>query len=155
MSRLDRAITVQQPWAWAITYAGKDIENRTQGTRYRGLLAIHAGLRFSARGSHDPRILASATRLSVPEVDRRQLPMGAIIAVAELVDCHPDADCCRPWGESAYREAGGRLRTAVHHLVLEDVRPVYNPVPCRGWLGLWRVPVEVANDVLRGSEVAL
>lgn len=140
-----KAITVRQPWAWAIAHAGKDIENRSAGTSYRGPLAIHAGLAFSARGSHDARILASALRLNAPEVDRRALPLGAIIAVAELVDAHPDGQCCRPWGESTYREAGGRNRTAVHHLVLEDIRPLAEPVHCRGALGLWKVPAALVE----------
>lgn len=43
-----KALTVQQPWAWAI-FHGKDIENRTQLWSYRGPLAIHAGARWSAR----------------------------------------------------------------------------------------------------------
>lgn len=30
-----RALTVQQPWAWAIVSAGKTIENRTQMWSYR------------------------------------------------------------------------------------------------------------------------
>lgn len=38
-----KALTVQQPWAWAIVHGGKDIENRTQAWSYRGPLAIHAG----------------------------------------------------------------------------------------------------------------
>ncbi|MBB3041198.1 hypothetical protein [Nocardioides soli] len=45
-----KALTVQQPWAWAIVHGGKDVENRTQAWSYRGLLAIHAGARWSDRG---------------------------------------------------------------------------------------------------------
>lgn len=152
MGRSDiRAITVKQPWAWAIAFAGKDIENRSAGSTYRGLLAVHAGLSFSARGSHDPRILASARRLDAPKIDRRELPMGAVIALAELVDVHPDAGCCRPWGESSYVETSGRRRTAVHHLVLEEIRPLPEPLPCRGALGLWRLPADVAALLPEGS----
>jgi hypothetical protein len=39
-----RVLTVRQPWASAIIYAGNDVENRTWPTRYRGLLYIHAGM---------------------------------------------------------------------------------------------------------------
>jgi hypothetical protein len=42
--RTARVLTVRQPRASAITYAGKDVENRTWPTRYRGLLCIHAGM---------------------------------------------------------------------------------------------------------------
>lgn len=145
-----RAITVKQPWAWAIAYAGKTIENRSRGTTYRGPLAIHAGLKPSPRGARDRRILDATAWLSTPEVDRRALPLGKVVAVAELVDAHPDAQCCRPWGESTYLETSGRQRTAVHHLVLEDIRPLPVPLPCRGALGLWRLPADVL-ELLPGA----
>ena len=40
-----RALTVRQPWAWAIIHGGKDVENRVRSLGpYRGPVAIHAGL---------------------------------------------------------------------------------------------------------------
>ncbi len=41
------ALSVRQPWAWAIIFAGKDIENRSwqavnHGLKKRGRIAIHA-----------------------------------------------------------------------------------------------------------------
>lgn len=43
----DHALSVRQPWAWAIIHAGKDIENRSwqavnHGLKRRGRIAIHA-----------------------------------------------------------------------------------------------------------------
>jgi len=40
-----KALTVRQPWAWAIVFAGKDIENRTWKSKYcyGSTIAIHAG----------------------------------------------------------------------------------------------------------------
>jgi hypothetical protein len=141
-----RAVTVKQPWAWAIAHGGKAVENRSSGFSYRGLLAIHAGMTWSERGETDPRVYEAAHAQCV---GRRNMPFGAFLAVAELVDVHPDAGCCRPWGESSYTEAGGRVRTAVHHLVLEDIRPLTDPLPCRGMLGLWRVPMDIAEKLLK------
>jgi hypothetical protein len=141
-----RAITVKQPWAWAIAHGGKTIENRSQGTRYRGTLLIHAGKAWSDRGADDERVLAAWDPLDDGLAwPTSNFPAGVVIAVALLVDSHPDAGCCRPWGESSYTEAGGRERTVVHHLVLEDVVPLDRPVPARGALGLWRPPAEVAG----------
>jgi hypothetical protein len=54
------------------------------------------------------------------------LPTGALVAVADLVDCHPDTGCCRPWGEPG-----------AYHLVLAHVRRLRRPIPARGQLGLW------------------
>lgn len=141
-----RALTVQQPWAWAIMQGGKAIENRTQRWKYRGPLAIHAGARWSDRG--DDSDLVHAHWHSDHHCDGGQLPrhefvMGAIIGVVDLVDAHPDTGCCRPWGESAYTEHGGRERRAITHLVLEDPRLLTEPIPCRGLLGLWTPPDDV------------
>lgn len=141
-----RAITVKQPWTWAIAHGGKTIENRSRGTSYRGPLLIHAGKGWSSRGEYDPRV-RDAWRLAHPDLNGElgyvEHLLGAVVAVAELVDSHPDAGCCRPWGESSYTEAGGRTHTDVHHLVLEDVVALPQPVPCRGALGLWRPPPDV------------
>ena len=37
-----KAISIRQPLVWTILHAGKDIENRSWNTRYRGDLLIHA-----------------------------------------------------------------------------------------------------------------
>lgn len=146
-----RAITVRQPWAWAIAHGGKTIENRSRGTSYRGPLLIHAGAGWSARGDSDPRVLDAWTTLGHPitagrvSMAPRLVPLAKVIAVAQLVDSHPDADCCRPWGESEYAENGGHVVRGIHHLVLEDVRPLREPIPARGSLGLWRPAADVAT----------
>lgn len=129
-----RALTVQQPWAWAIIHGGKLVENRTTSWAYRGRLAIHAGQRLSMRG----QLVISDAPMA--------LTYGAIIGTVDLVDVHPDAGCCRPWGESTYTEHRGRARTNVHHLVLEDPRPC-QPIPTPGRLGLWTVPADVAAQL--------
>lgn len=133
-----KALTVQQPWAWAI-FHGKNIENRTQLWSYRGPLAIHAGLRESERGMADQRIRYQTSLSGIIG----PLHRGAIIGTVELVDCHPDAGCCKPWGESAYIEHGGRERRRITHLVLENPRALTEPIPCRGALGLWTPPTDI------------
>lgn len=151
-----RCLTVQQPWAWAIMHGGKTIENRTQLWSYRGKLAIHAGARASDRGLYDPRILEAFTASPLDSRDRwttlqsdmmRRLEFAAILGVADLVDVHPDAGCCRPWGESAYIEHGGRHRQHITHLVLENPQPLAEPIPYRGALGLWIPPPDITEHL--------
>jgi hypothetical protein len=137
-----RCLTVQQPWAWAI-FNGKDIENRTQLWRYRGPLAIHAGARWSDRGDSSPLIQAATQGRSLVGA----LDLAAILGVVDLVDCHPDAGCCKPWGESAYVEHGGRERRRITHLVLENPRLLAEPIPCKGALGLWTPPPDVITEL--------
>ncbi|KAB7833551.1 ASCH domain-containing protein [Streptomyces mobaraensis] len=116
-----RALTIRQPWAAAITHADKRVENRTWGTRYRGPLLIHAAKTVNTSAlRHDP--LAAVVR-------GLQLDLGAVVAVAQVVDCHePDGECT-PWS-----------MTGQHHLVLDDVTALAEPVPWTGALGLWVPP---------------
>jgi hypothetical protein len=44
------ALSVRQPWAWAIVSGYKDVENRSWPTNYRGTLFIHAGQRLDRAG---------------------------------------------------------------------------------------------------------
>ena len=43
-------LTIRQPWAWAIIYGGKDVENRSWLTKHRGPLLVHAGSAFEPDG---------------------------------------------------------------------------------------------------------
>lgn len=120
-----RAISVRQPWAWAICEAGKDVENRSTPFTHRGPLLIHASGTKDVRDASRAFIAATA-RLEVPE----ELPTGAYVGVADLVDAHRiSPGCCdSPWGEQTM----GRV-----HLVLRDGRPLAMSVPGFGRLGLW------------------
>ena len=144
-----KAITVRQPWAWAIVHGGKRIENRRNWRyRYTGPIAIHAGRGWSKNGEHDPRVLEAWARVTPDPLYRNSLHFacGAIVAVAELVETHWSSACvrtatlshlhpdgpykCSPWADGGH---GGCA-----HLVLADVRPLPEPIPARGQLGLWK-----------------
>ena len=125
-----RVLSIRQPWAWCIASSTKRIENRSRFFRYRGPLAIHAGLTVDDWAlEHAPPVLDAIRdwRRRHPG-ERLQMPTGGIVAVAELVDCHVAAGCCAPWGEPL-----------IHHLRLEGVRALKTPVPLRGRLGLFRL----------------
>src|SRR5690606_10778974 len=119
-----KALTIWQPWAECIATGAKTIENRRRPFRYRGPLAIHAGLRHDRHAEHWPLVRAVVDNPADPAA----LPTGALIAVAELIDCHPDTGCCRPWGEPG-----------AYHLVLAHIRRLPRPIPARGQRGLWEV----------------
>jgi hypothetical protein len=85
-----RTLTVRQPWATLIAKGVKDVENRTWHTKFRGLLAIHAGQNYDRVAHMDPVAMAAfvdddrVRKLRMP-----LLPKGSIIAVAELPDPVP------------------------------------------------------------------
>jgi hypothetical protein len=128
-----RAITTRQPWAELIAAGLKTVENRSRRTHHRVPVAIHAGLATDHNAMGDQIVLRDLARLQRPS---RIRTLGAIIAVAGLVDCHHDAGCCRPWGQPDVR-----------HLVLANIRRV-EPVPARGSLTLpWTAPPEAAEQI--------
>jgi len=49
----DKAISIRQPWAWAIMHGLKTVENRSWVTRVRGRIWVHAG-RLDAKDQVDP-----------------------------------------------------------------------------------------------------
>lgn len=152
-----RVLTVQPPWSWAIAHGGKDLDNRTDCKNYQGELFIHAGKRWSERGEHDKRVRRawrSAYPGGVPlqqlSHHARDLVMrpGHIVAVCELVDCHPDEGCCRPWGESSYVDGRtGKRHGDLVHMIFENVTPVFGPA-AHGRMGLW-YPDDVTLQLVR------
>ena len=72
-----RAITIRQPYAWAIIKKSKRIENRAWSTTSRGDLFIHAGV-----GYGDGQWRQEAFGLRVPP----DPPRGAFVAMCRLVD---------------------------------------------------------------------
>ena len=85
------ALSVRNPWAWAIMDGLKQVECRSWPTAQRGLLGIHVSCTV------DP---LSAWPDGSPVPAEALAPGGAILGVVELVDCvraRPGAD--DPWAE--------------------------------------------------------
>lgn len=122
-----KVLTVRQPWAWDIVHGGKDVENRSRNVagRYRGPLAIHAGLRADREALRDlPRLHPSG----IPRVFR----YGAIIGGVYLQSVHHHSECasepngaCSPWALPGF-----------FHLRLEHPWALPEAVPFVGALGL-------------------
>lgn len=130
-----KALTLHQPWATLIAIGAKHIETRSWSTSYRGPLAIHAStnrqyLRYAAAMAQWAGLLW--WRFPKPE----ELPLGAVVAIAELVDC------VRMTEENIRQIPADELRfghfaPGRYMWVLNNVRPLDNPVPARGRQGLW------------------
>jgi len=121
-----KAISVQQPWAWAIIHVGKDIENRSWRTHYRAWVAIHASARPQREWSM-PRGVRK------PSADK--LELGAIVGVARLTDVVDNSRS--KWFEGPVG------------WVLETPRELRQPIAVKGRLGLWTVPPTIAAQITR------
>ena len=124
-----KAITLRQPWAWAIINAGKDIENRNWKTHFRGRVAIHAAAGMT-RGEYDRAceyIRGANRRIRIPTYE--ELERGAIIGTVEIVDCVRGSDS--PWFMGEYG------------FVLARPERLQEPIPCKGALSFWNVPQNI------------
>jgi hypothetical protein len=127
-----KAISIKQPWVFAILYEGKDIENRSWQRGFRGWLALHASA-YPQRGAMFPR------GLRVPNF--KTLDYSAICGAVRVVDIvtksrskwfwHPDD------GSTNYG------------WVLADVHAIKMPIPCKGALGLWDVSPKMFRELQR------
>lgn len=122
-------LSLWQPWASAMALGLKRIETRSWERRYRGPILIHAAKRWT----RDERDFAHA--MGFEGVD---LPLGAIVAVANLVDVwrteHLNvSDLEAAWGNYGPQRFGWITR---------DIWQLERPVPYRGLQGLFHVPVK-------------
>lgn len=129
-----KALSIRQPWAWAIVHAGKRFENRDwKRCSYRGPLLIHAA-KGCTRDEYSEaadfiaqrRCAATYLRQGVPPLPPLNvLHRGGIVGVCRVVNAttfSPDPWFFGPLG--------------IH---LADVRPLPF-VPFKGSLGLFDVP---------------
>jgi ASCH domain len=120
------ALSVRQPWAWALVNGHKDIENRTWQTTQRGFIAIHAGRRPDPAGFR----FCEASGLQVPE----DLAFGAVVGAVELLDVVERHRS--PWASPQG-----------YNWVIGRAFPI-SPIPMVGRLGIFGVPPAVAEALL-------
>lgn len=128
-----KAITVRQPWAWAIIHAGKNIENRSWPTNFRGPVAIHASKGLSRREYEELlEYLPRRFRKDAPPFE--EVPRGAILGLVDIVDCVTESKSRWFFGEYGF--------------VLKNPRPI-KPIYCSGALSFWNVPPEIERKIKR------
>jgi hypothetical protein len=122
-----KALSLKQPWAWCV-FHGKDVENRTWRSSYRGSLLIHASKTWDQAGyeyliSH----MGTGNELEIPEKgDWIAYKFGYLIGRVTMVDCvqnHKSSWFTGPWG-----------------FVFEEPILFLNPIPCKGKQRFFEVP---------------
>ena len=135
-----RALSLWQPWASLMAAGLKTIETRDWPTRYRGPLAIHAAKR-PLSGEEKALLYIWACKGMIPAawLDSEPLPYGAILAVANLVDC------ARVENVSPGRldEAFGNYAPGRWAWITRNLRALPHPIPYRGAQGLFDVPTKI------------
>ncbi len=134
-----KAISIRQPWASLIMKAGKDIENRSWATKYRGRVLVHAA-KGMTRDEHDDALFFAVKAIRADPKNAgctktrtlrelgfafEDLQRGGIIGSVEIVDCVSRSDS--PWFVGEYG------------FVLRDPQPLPF-MPFKGQLGFFDVP---------------
>jgi hypothetical protein len=132
-----KALTVQQPWAWAIIHGGKDIEMRSRSLSYRGPLLIHSAKAPLSMDKFD-RICRYCKEDGVRAPEASDFRFGGIIGVVDLIDVVTEH--ASRWFENDSDKVG---------LLLKNRRPLPF-TPMKGQLGLWNVeelPTDLAKHI--------
>ena len=85
-----KALSINQPFGWAMVEGFKDIENRNWSTNFRGEFYIHIGLAVQVREYDFIR-----QQTGSPFDNSMKMHIGGIIGIAEIVDCVTESDS--PW----------------------------------------------------------
>ena len=140
-----RAISLWQPWASAVALGNKRIETRHWATKYRGPLAIHAAKRWGSEQRAFARVEKALGRLP------GRIPLGAIVAVCRLVDCVPTEDLMAQrdaFGLRAVERLYGNYEPGRFGWILEDIRPLPEPIGFVGKQSFFSVPDEILGTYI-------
>ncbi|MEG0634700.1 MAG: ASCH domain-containing protein [Pseudomonas sp.] len=118
-----KALSIRQPWAWLIIHGGKDIENRSWHTKFRGRFCVHAAQGMKRADYAVVARYAAERGVRIPPFE--ELERGGIVGSVELFDSVDVSES--PWyiGEKGF--------------ALRDPRP-WHFIPLKGRLGFFDVP---------------
>lgn len=132
-----RALSITRPWSELILRHGKNIENRSWGTGHRGPLLVH-GAKSWQGAAVDYAENLGIDGLSWQKAD---YPTGIVglVDVVGLCSLSVGGNPCDCGKWAAHGQC---------HWRLADPRPLPEPVPCNGALGLWTPTPDVMAAVL-------
>ncbi len=144
------AISIRQPWLWAICRGGKTVENRANKRgpvaavkQFRAAAGYDVLLHASSRweGEETFRVVRHLSPVDPgtpggPRSDTAWFGDSGFVAIARVSGVHSWEACydivtgrlCSPWAEEH-----------AAHLTLTNVRVLHRPVPYKGSLGLFNV----------------
>lgn len=136
-----KAITIWQPWATLLAYKIKRYETRGWATKYRGPMAIHAAAKplceiLSLIPSNVLGCMRLLLRSTIKLLRLEDLPLGKVVATAELIACH---EVTPEFVESLspYERMFGDFTIGRYAWEFKDMTPLEDPVPAKGGQLLW------------------
>jgi hypothetical protein len=143
-----KALTLTQPWASLVALGAKRIETRSWWTRYRGPLAIHAAKGFPNGAGARSICMKQPFRHTLLEAgyhlgEMHTLPLGVVVATCRLADCIRLGNSDRQFNAildhygAHHEDDFGDYTPGRYAWILADVCRLPEPIPARGFQGLW------------------
>jgi len=140
-----RCLTVCEPYALAISWGIKRVENRTWPTNHRGPLLIHAGKSKAWMDTlsvaESDEMIAYCRKNNIVDLDA-ELRFGQIVGVVDVVECVPMHKV------REYDRAGTAWHSGPWCWVLANARRFGAGIPYLGSQGLFNVSDELVNSSL-------
>ncbi len=127
-----KALSVRQPWAYAIIHFTKNIENLGWPINYRGDILIHAAKTCTKKEYFEAKEFCQSMGVVIPELI--SLRRGQVIGIVTIVDCR-FSQVASGWGMAGQ-----------YHWKLENPREI-TPIPYIGRLGIFEVPDDLVREV--------
>ena len=137
-----KAISLWQPWAYAMVSGIKKNETRSWSTSYRGQLLIHAAQKFPAAAREFAMTERALGRLP------SRLPFGAIIGFVNLVDVKRTEDVVQ--GVSALERLYGDYSYGRYAWITDSFKAFDEPIPYKGSQGFSNVPDGFVKEAVNG-----
>lgn len=120
-----KTLTIKEPWVTAIFRYGKDIENRSWTTNYRGRLLIHTA-KTKPTNEEQKAFFDICERTGIKNAAFNLSNCGLIIGSVELFSIDKFKHFDSFWAMD------GQYHWKLINPILFD-----NPIPAKGQLGLW------------------
>lgn len=160
------ALTVWQPWAFALAMGWKPVENRGSRLPFKPgeVLAIHAGktydegVRFPGGGYRaELEEVKAATREGRDHPALRLFRQSAVLCLVRFTGVHHSGDCAKgpdcsacaagPWGDRVTSWCTPWSTATWFHHEVTLLHALADPVPCSGSRGKWYLPGDVEQQV--------
>lgn len=128
-----KALSIAQPWAECIVSKGKNIENRSWDTKYRGYVAIHAS-KSRNLGRFEYCQEEYKLNLTPDNVD-----FGAIVGFAEIVNVITKKQLTKETKKWFQGEYGFHLKNIIK---------LEKPVKTNGALSFWKIEGNILKKIL-------
>ena len=145
-------LTLYRPWDHSIVHGPKRVENRPWRPPQSVIgtdIALHAGKHYCREGAAFIRDLG---HVLPPQSEHRDSVIVGVVRIVRAVNLDRIEDALFATMGTGNQPAKDPVESDPWAFgpwvwVLDNVRPLATPVPCKGAQGLWRLPVDVERAV--------